>query len=193
MISVLKWLAILGFSGLLAWTGMGMNRLISASQNAVFSYHARRMSDKPTLMLWVNGSCPLSRQYAPAMSQFIRKAKSLNWNTVMVSVNDTVCDPLFQALEAGFYVQDPKGTFAQWFNVSVIPVAMLFKSKPNPADPSGSLVYRGAIDNWAWETGKHRQSTDEHYLKDAMDALASGKPIQKKSTKANGCFIEISQ
>jgi hypothetical protein len=127
------------------------------------------------------------------MNRFIRQAKSLNWNTMLVSVNDKACDPLFQELKADFYMKDYQGILAQWFNVSVIPAAMLFNGKPNRVAPAGSLVYRGAIDNWVWETGKHRQSTSEHYLQEAMDALASGKPIQKKATKAYGCFIEINQ
>ena len=50
----------------------------------------------------------------------------------------------------------------------------------------GTLVYHGAPDN---RTGPESTPT-EHYLKDALDALLAGEPIEKTTVKAWGCGIK---
>lgn len=193
MKDTLKWLIFLWCSCIVTLGGIYADRLTSAQQNAPFSSFIKNIERKPMLLIWVNGSCPLSRQYAPTLEHCIRIAKSHQWNTLLVSVNDSVCDPLFKDLNADYYWQDHQGTLAQRFNVGVIPSALLFRSKPSWQAPAASLAYRAAIDNWALETGKHRVKADEHFLEDAMTAMASGASIKKVHTKSYGCFIEINQ
>ena len=193
MRATLKWLIFLWCSSIVALGGIFTDRLTSASQNVPFSLFIKNVENKPMLVLWVNGSCPLSRQYAPTLKHCIRVAKSHQWNTLLVSVNDSVCNPLFQESNADYYWQDVQGTLAQRFNVGVIPSALLFHKKPCWQEPAASLAYRAAIDNWAWETGKHRVMADEHFLEEAMYDMASGASIKKVHTKSYGCFIEINQ
>lgn len=193
MMATLKWLIFLSCSSFMAIGGILVDRLTSAPKNVHFSSFINNVGSKPMMVLWVNGSCPLSRQYVPNLRRCIRIAKGHEWNTLLVSVNDTVCDPLFQELNADYYWQDLQGTLAQRFNISVIPSALLFRSKPRWQEPAASVAYRSAIDNWAWETGKHRVTADEHFLEEAMAAMASGASIKKSNTKSYGCFIEIKQ
>jgi hypothetical protein len=193
MITYLKWLMLLFISGLFALGGICMHKLTSAPRNEHFSSFIKNIQNKPMLVVWVNGSCPLSRQYAPHLKHCISIAKGHQWNTLLISVNDSVCDPLFQDLKAEYYRQDVHGTLAQRFNISVIPSVMVYRNTPVWQEPTASLAYRAAIDNWAWETGKHRLAATEHYLVDAMTSMASGKNIEKAHTKSYGCFIEINQ
>lgn len=193
MMATLKWLLFLLCSGFLALGGLFAHRLTSAPQNNHFSSFIKNIERKPMLVLWVNGSCPLSRQYVPQLKRCIRIAKGHQWNTLLISVNDSVCDPLFREMNADYYWQDVHGILAQRFNVRVIPSALLFRSKPRWQEPAASLAYRAAIDDWAWETGKHRVTAHEHFLEDAMAKMASGACIKKTNTKPYGCFIEISQ
>ena len=50
----------------------------------------------------------------------------------------------------------------------------------------GKLAYHGAPDDRAGPTS----APTAHYLKDALDALAEGKPVEKSTVKAWGCGIK---
>jgi hypothetical protein len=57
-------------------------------------------------------------------------------------------------------------------------------------DADGNVLYRGAIDDWAYAEGKKRPAPLNHYLSDALSAITSGKTPSPASTKPIGCFIE---
>ncbi len=195
MIAAGKWLCYLFTMALLFSAGMLIQRRTQPPAKVLVfdSFVSRQQSNMPSLLLWVNGTCPLSRQYVPHLKHIIQQASLWNWNTVLVSVQDSVCDPLFRQLGVSWHVQDTQALLANWFNVSVIPTAMLFRSFPDTKNVAAGLVYQGAIDNWASETGKHRQNIDEHFLQDAMEDLHSGHSIRNRNTKPFGCFIEYNQ
>ena len=69
---------------------------------------------------------------------------------------------------------------ARIFGATRTPHIYLFDDKDN-------LVYRGAID----DNPKDADDVDESYLKNAMDAMLSGKSIKVASTKAIGCGIKF--
>jgi hypothetical protein len=48
------------------------------------------------------------------------------------------------------------------------------------------LVYRGAID----DNVKDPDAAKEHYLKDAIEAVAKGTELKTNSTKSVGCGIK---
>jgi hypothetical protein len=183
------------FTGLFAWfillvgSGNRLEQLIQAPEGFALKMRNPGKAQKPTLVFWLNSNCPLSRQYAPTMKKFIRVAGQLQWNTILVSVQDATCDPVFQELGANDYIMD-QGALARWFNVSIVPTAMLFRQIPGLHEPAANLVYRGAIDDWALETGKHRQYVNHHYLNDAIKELQMGKLPDVTHTKSIGCFIE---
>jgi len=174
---------------LLVGSGVRLGPLIQVPEGLALKMSIAAKAQKPTLVFWLNSSCPLSRQYAPTMKKIIRVAGQLQWNTILVSVQDATCDPVFQELGASNYITD-QGTLARWFNVSIVPTAMLFRKIPDLHEPAANLVYRGAIDDWAWETGKHRQHINHHYLNDAIMQLQMGKLPDVSHTKSIGCFIE---
>ncbi|MBH09341.1 MAG: thioredoxin family protein [Candidatus Marinimicrobia bacterium] len=78
------------------------------------------------------------------------------------------------------YVQDFGSRLARIFGATRTPHIYLFDDKDN-------LVYRGAID----DNPKDADDVDESYLKNAMDAMLSGKSIKVASTKAIGCGIKF--
>jgi peroxiredoxin len=58
-------------------------------------------------------------------------------------------------------------------------------------DPQGVLVYRGAIDNSADGEGESPAGgTLINYVDVALQALAAGKPIETKETRAYGCSVK---
>lgn len=56
-------------------------------------------------------------------------------------------------------------------------------------DASGTVVYRGALDDRAVRQGQKKYEAQRHYLADAIDAfLATGKP--QEEVVAVGCIVE---
>lgn len=76
------------------------------------------------------------------------------------------------------YVLDKNSQVADAFGATRTPHCFLFDKK--------GLVYRGAID----DNIKEASDAKEHYLKDAITAIATGKPIKTNSTKSVGCSIK---
>src|SRR6185436_4438516 len=57
-------------------------------------------------------------------------------------------------------------------------------------DASGSLVYRGRIDDRFVEPGKLRPRIDSEDLRDAIEAVAKGEAPREARTSAVGCVFE---
>jgi hypothetical protein len=56
-------------------------------------------------------------------------------------------------------------------------------------DRAGQVVYRGRVNNLFVTYGKRRAEATEHDLRNAMEAVASGKPVAQARTEALGCYI----
>jgi hypothetical protein len=56
-------------------------------------------------------------------------------------------------------------------------------------DRGGDIRYRGRIDNLYAALGKRRQQVTSHDLRDALDAVLSGRRVQNPETEALGCYI----
>ena len=50
--------------------------------------------------------------------------------------------------------------------------------------------YRGRIDDLYLNAGQSRRAASRHDLRDALDAVLSGRPVVQPETPAVGCFIQ---
>jgi len=76
------------------------------------------------------------------------------------------------------YVVDKNSQVADAFGATRTPHCFLFDKK--------GLTYRGAID----DNIKDANDAKEHFLKDAIIAVGSGKPVKTNSSKSVGCSIK---
>jgi hypothetical protein len=77
------------------------------------------------------------------------------------------------------YLLDTNHQLADAFGALKTPHVYLFDSNMN-------LVYRGSID----DNVNDAEAVSEHYVQDAITAVANGKPIDVAETKAIGCSIK---
>lgn len=77
-----------------------------------------------------------------------------------------------------YYTVDKNSSVANAFGASRTPHCFLFDKK--------GLAYRGAID----DNIKSASEAKEHYLKDAIVAVGTGKPVKTNSSKSVGCSIK---
>lgn len=77
------------------------------------------------------------------------------------------------------YIKDDMSAMANHFGATRTPEVFLF-------DANGKLVYKGALE----DNPADPQSSTKMYLRDALTALAEGKPQPVKETKSIGCSIK---
>ena len=105
----------------------------------------------------------------------------VNSNEAQRSADDSYEEMKKYATAQGYkmsYVVDKNSQLADAFGATRTPQCFLFDKK--------ALVYRGAID----DNIKDAADAKEHYLKDALMAVGTGKAIKTASTKSVGCTIK---
>ena len=82
-------------------------------------------------------------------------------------------------------VFDPRQELGRLTGAKVTPEAIVI-------DRTGTVRYRGAINNLYAGYGKKRRVATVHYLQDAVDAVLAGDTVKTPITKPVGCFIHLS-
>lgn len=133
------------------------------------------------VFIFVDNDCPLCKGYRPLISKIDRMlADKKDWRLVTVRTHMTdVATKPFSKHE----VFDGKHKLVDWFHATVTPEAVIVNSE-------SAVLYRGALDDYSYETGKHRSSARLHYLLDAISAIESGDTSYIGVTQPVGCFIE---
>jgi hypothetical protein len=87
---------------------------------------------------------------------------------------------------------DKKIIATAWIDDSSGAVGHLYGMKTTPdmfvIDQNGVLVYAGAIDNKPDPV--HDPKTARNYVREAVEALLAGKPIEISQTKPYGCSVK---
>ncbi|HXX93470.1 MAG TPA: redoxin domain-containing protein [Planctomycetota bacterium] len=139
------------------------------------------------VLLFVTTDCPLANRYAPELGRIIDRYASLGFRFILVYVDSrtTLAEARRHAREYGLaaeVVVDPVHERADRLGIDVTPEAALLL-------PDGTLAYRGRIDDRAIELGRIRPEPTRRDLREALDAVASGRPVPNPRTPAVGCFI----
>ena len=141
------------------------------------------------LVVFACNACPFVKAWHDRIVTLGNAYSERGVGVVMVNANDPGKVPADgyaemqeRAKSGGYkfaYVVDGTSKIARAFGAAHTPEAFLF-------DARGQLVYHGAIDDNAKEADK----VEHPYLKDALEAVASGKEVAVKETKALGCSIK---
>jgi peroxiredoxin len=141
-----------------------------------------------------NSDCPFCHnQYANGATQDLQKelaAKGIVW-LIVNSVNPN--NPSHRTPEqARQEIADQKIAATAWIDDSSGAVGHLYDMKTTPdmyvIDKNGVLVYQGAIDDKP--DPQHDPRTARNYVRDAVDALIAGKPVEVSQTKPYGCGVK---
>jgi peroxiredoxin len=151
---------------------------------------AGSMGAKGLLVVFSCNHCPWVQRWEGRIVELGNAFPARGIAVVAVNSNDTVEYPddgfeqmRSRAKEKGYafpYVVDATSDVARAFGASKTPEAYLF-------DAQGKLVYTGTIDDNARDAG----AVTAAYLKDALEAVATGKPVPLAMTKALGCSIKF--
>ena len=138
---------------------------------------------KGTVLIFIATRCPVSNGYNARMEKLATDYAPRGVQIVGINANST--EPIEEvkqhAADKGLtftILKDNSSRIADRFDAQVTPEAYLL-------DASGKLVYHGRIDNS--RAGDAITSTE---LRDAIEAVLAGKPVEKPEAKAFGCSIK---
>ena len=138
---------------------------------------------KGTVLIFMATRCPVSNGYNARMEKLATDYAPRGVQIVGINANST--EPIEEvkqhAADKGLtftILKDNGNRIADRFDAQVTPEAYLL-------DASGKLVYHGRIDNS--RAGDAITSTE---LRDAIEAVLAGKPVEKPEAKAFGCSIK---
>lgn len=138
-------------------------------------------AEKGILIFFVSTTCPVCRAYESRMNAVAEEAKAKGFLVIGIDSNATepAADVWDYAARMKFPVLYDEGSV----------VADLYRAKFTPEAflllPDRTIAYHGRIDNQMEEA----QATT-HELRDAVAAVAAGKPVAERETRPFGCTIK---
>jgi peroxiredoxin len=140
------------------------------------------------LVIFSCNTCPYVKLSESRIKEVAKHAKANKIGVILVNSNEAqrADEDSFDAMKKyasaqGYdfsYVVDKNSSVANAFGATRTPHVFLFDKK--------GLAYRGAID----DNIKDANDAKEHYLKDAITAVGTGKPVKTNSSKSVGCSIK---
>ena len=145
---------------------------------------------KGTLVVFTCNACPWVKMWETRIAAIGNEAAkrglgviAINSNDPAVNTEDSHAEMAKRAKKLGLkfpYVMDETSEVAVAYGATRTPEVFLF-------DASGKLVYHGAID----DNARKPADVSQHYLREAVNAVATGKAVPVTETKALGCSIKF--
>jgi hypothetical protein len=142
-----------------------------------------------TLVIFTCDHCPFARGWEGRIVELGNAYVKKGVGVILINANDPSEheEDGFAGMQARAksadmqipYVVDETSNVARAFGATVTPEVFLF-------DRHGKLAYHGAVD----DNRKEPDKAQNHYLKDALDAVVSGKSPVPPETKSLGCGIK---
>lgn len=143
-----------------------------------------------TVVIFTCNHCPWAKAWQSRIASLGNTYRQRGVGVIAINANDPAANAedgfdamVARAKEVGFqfpYAVDAGSKIARAFGAERTPEAFVF-------DAAGKLVYHGTIDDNAEDASQVKQ----HYLGDALEAVATGKTVILAETKALGCSIKF--
>jgi peroxiredoxin len=149
-----------------------------------FSLSKTAPNQAATVIMFVATKCPYSNAYNDRMRDMAEAYKGKG--VLFVGINSNKTEPLEEARDHAKsnrhtfpIMKDPDNKVADMYDAKRTPEVFV-------VDKQGKVVYHGRID----ENHENPSQVTSPDLKNALDALLAGKPIERAETKAFGCTIK---
>lgn len=150
---------------------------------------SKALKDRKALVIAVtSASCPLSKKYLPTLAKLEKDygAKGVGFlliNPIATDTNEEILKQLQGTPFQGAYFHDKDGSITKTLGLTTTTELLV-------VDPAQSIIYRGAIDD-QYGLGYSTDVPKNDYLKDALDAVLTGKEPAVRATDAPGCILDL--
>lgn len=148
----------------------------------------RAENRKATVVIFTLPDCPVANAYAPEVNRLVTEytARGVSFFLAHVDRDLTATDARKHAKDFGLecpVLLDSEHRLVKALGATKTPQAFLIGSE-------GKTLYRGRINNLYADYGQRRQVVTQHDLRNALDAVLTGKPISQSVTDVVGCHIQ---
>lgn len=139
-------------------------------------------------VFFVSQDCPISNYYSQEMRRVCEQYGEKGLRCALAYVDPTLTDAAAakhaEEYAHGNYpkIVDRTHALVDATGATVTPQVFLIRDDK-------SVAYKGRIDNFYVALGKKRRIVTERDLRDALDAIFTGKPVAKPEVNPVGCFI----
>jgi thiol-disulfide isomerase/thioredoxin len=140
-------------------------------------------ADRLTVYVFTTTDCPISNRYAPEIQRLASKFKDRAKFVLVYPVPADSADAILEHHKKFGYTLESirDASLVKKTGVTVTPeVAVMAGDR---------LAYRGRIDDRYVELGRERPTPTTRDLEAALTALAAGKPVAVRETRAIGCIL----
>ena len=134
------------------------------------------------VVVFVSAQCPVVKQYNKRISELAADLAAKGINVIGINSNHTEDIEWVRSHAAENYkfpvLIDKGNVLADKLGANVTPETFYLNDK-------NVVVYHGAIDN-----SRNGENITENYLRDAVEANSTGKPVVRTSANAFGCSIK---
>ena len=140
---------------------------------------------KAVVVVFTCNHCPVAQAYEQRLIKLANERRKQGVAFVAISVSDYEADNLeamkkrATELKLPFaYLHDPTQQIGKKYGALWTPSVFLLDAKRR-------VVYMGGVDD-----SMYPEKVDRRFLKDAIDAVLTGKPVEIEETKPAGCPID---
>ena len=140
---------------------------------------------KAVVVVFTCNHCPVAQAYEQRLIKLANERRKQGVAFVAISVSDYEADnleamkKLATELKLPFaYLHDPTQQIGRKYGALWTPSVFLLDAKRR-------VVYMGSVDD-----SMYPEKVDRRFLKDAIDAVLAGKPVNIEETKPAGCPID---
>ena len=146
---------------------------------------------KVAVLFFITDDCPISNSYAPEINRIVADytPRGIAFYAVYADRSISIAEIKQHAKEFNLrlpLIEDAKHRLVDMVGATVTPETAVL-------GPEGTVFYRGPIDDVYIDFGKRRPAATRSYLRNALEAILSGKPIATPSIKPIGCFIPFTR
>jgi thiol-disulfide isomerase/thioredoxin len=178
---------LLSLAAIPSFAAQDISHFSFVDTNGQLHTRAEWSGKRAVVLLFVSTDCPLSNGYVPEMNRIssLYGPRGIAFYAVQGDATVKNEEVRKHAIDFGYtfpYLLDPEETLASLTGATTTPEAAVLS-------PDGRLIYLGRIDNKLEAWGQQRVQVTEHDLRDALDSILAGKPVERARTKALGCSI----
>jgi hypothetical protein len=139
-------------------------------------------------LFFIAEDCPISNYYSQEIRRICDAYRARGVGCSLVYVDPTLSDAAAakhaQEYGHGAYpkIVDRNHALVEATGATITPEAVVIA-------PNETIAYRGRIDDSYVSLGKKRRVVTEFDLRDALDAVLTGKPASRAEVQAVGCYI----
>ena len=143
---------------------------------------------KWNVLFFITSDCPIANQYAPEIRRICDAYDPKGASCLLVYADASMTPVQIRANSKDYFHSAYPAIFDDGYRIARKAGATV-SSEVAVFSSGAKLEYRGRINDFYADLGTPRQRVTHHDLRDALDALAAGKPIANPRTQAVGCFI----